>query len=191
MTMKIIMGGLLGGIAMFIWGAVSWTVLTWHDDSMEKFSNERVVARDINRYAPNSGVYILPNPHKFDDGLNEEQKQAAMRDATERMKAGPFIFVSIHKGGADSEDPQQFIYALLVNIALAGFITWMLLVMDFPGYLQRFAMVVGIGFVAAVMASFPHWNWWKFSDIFAITSFLEIWATFAIAAVMIALVSKR
>jgi hypothetical protein len=191
MIKKIVLGGLLGGVAMFVWGAVSWTVLTWHDDSMQRFSNEQVVARDLDWYAPSSGIYILPNPNKFADELNEEQQQAATQDALARMKAGPFIFVSINKAGADAEDPRQFIYALLVNIAVAAVISWMILVMDFPGYLQRLTMIVGIGFVVAVMASFPHWNWWKFSDIFAITSFLDMWATFAVAAVMIALVSKR
>lgn len=190
MLQKIVLGALLGGIAMFVWGAVSWTVLTWHDDSMEKFSDEEVVAGNLGRYAAESGVYILPNPHKKIEGYTDEQQQQEMDDAMQRMKSGPFVFVSINKDGADPEDPMQYAYALSVNVLLAGVITWMLLVMDFPGYAQRFVTVVGIGFVAAVMSSFPHWNWWKFSDIFAITSFLDVWAMFVIAAIFIAWAGK-
>lgn len=187
---NVLLGGVLGGIIMFVWGAVSWTVFSWHNDNIQRFTDEISVTKHIQAHAPDSGVYIMPNPHKFADGFSAEQKQLLMQDATQRMKKGPFIFMSISKQGADPEDPTMFIYAMLINVLIAGLITWLLLLIDFESYAKRYMVVLCIGFIVAVMATFPQWNWWKFSTMYSLTNFVSLWATFAFAGLVIAWAGK-
>ena len=36
MLKQIIIGGIVGGITLFAWGFISWTVLTWHFDTIKQ-----------------------------------------------------------------------------------------------------------------------------------------------------------
>ena len=64
MMKALIKGGLLGGLAMFIWGTISWTVLPWRRTSFRTFTDENAVAQVLVANAPRRGVYVLPNPFR-------------------------------------------------------------------------------------------------------------------------------
>ena len=61
MMQKIIKCGLLGGIVLFIWGLVSWTIVPWQKHQIKTFANESCIASDIQSVASGNGVYVMPN----------------------------------------------------------------------------------------------------------------------------------
>ena len=61
MLKQIIIGGLLGGITLFMWGYVSWAVMDWHSTTIVQ-SHEGVsaVVDGIENNLPETGVYYFP-----------------------------------------------------------------------------------------------------------------------------------
>ena len=45
MFRPLVMGAVLGGIVVFLWSMVSWTVLPWHSADLMRFTNEDVSAQ--------------------------------------------------------------------------------------------------------------------------------------------------
>jgi len=58
---RIFLAGLLGGIAMFIWVYISWTVLPLGSIGLRKLPNETAVLDALQKnIAENSGIYLFP-----------------------------------------------------------------------------------------------------------------------------------
>lgn len=51
MNKSLILGGLLGGLPLFVWGSISWMVLPWHLMTLEKFKDEATVAQALSTNA--------------------------------------------------------------------------------------------------------------------------------------------
>ena len=74
MFVRLILGTLLGGVILFVWGSISWTVLPWH--KVKSFTNGEAVGAMIGSGVEGRGIYVYPdNPHE--PGLTEEQIEVA------------------------------------------------------------------------------------------------------------------
>ena len=60
MLKQIIIGGIVGGITLFIWGFISWVVLTWHFDTIRQDEGIHAVVENITEHLPESGAYYFP-----------------------------------------------------------------------------------------------------------------------------------
>lgn len=56
------LGTLVGSLLLFIWSAISWMVLPWHNKGFKTFSNQGEVLRSVATGAPESGVYLAAPP---------------------------------------------------------------------------------------------------------------------------------
>ncbi len=86
-------GALFGGLALFVWSTISWMVLPWHNATLNTFTNEDEVARVLKANASGRGIYVYPGEHHT-PGLTPEQRKRAEEAVMDKMKTGPFIFVS-------------------------------------------------------------------------------------------------
>ena len=57
---KTLLAGVLGGMLVFAWGAVSWMVLPWHAQTLHPFQLEGAVQQSFDAHAPASGISLLP-----------------------------------------------------------------------------------------------------------------------------------
>ncbi len=161
MARPLLIGGLVGGVVLFVWGAVSWMVLPWHNMTLNTFTNEDHVASVLNANTPNSGVYVYPG-EAHEAGLSDDEQAKAHERAMEKMKQGPFVFVSYNKGGvASMATPMMF--GFLNQVLVALLITGLLLCTKISCYWSRVGFVVGVTFTAGVLCHVPYWNWWGFS----------------------------
>ena len=155
MTKALIRGGVLGGLTMFLWGMVSWTVLPWNRGNLNSFVNETAVADVITANAPVRGVYVLP---RFD--------RPASADA-----AGPQIFVAYDERSPRSR-ARPIGGGLMIQI-LGGFcLTWLLIKAQL-GYWGRVGSATAAGLFAGIVSDLPNWNWWSFSNGFTIASVVD------------------
>jgi hypothetical protein len=53
-TKKMVLASLLGGLTMFVWGALSHTVIPFSEDSLLGFTNEDAIVQGIMAGAPTS-----------------------------------------------------------------------------------------------------------------------------------------
>jgi hypothetical protein len=186
MTKKVIMGGMLGGLVMFLWGAVSWMVLPWHDLTMGKFTDELAVAEVIAANAPQSGIYLLPNAQQLDPQANEAAREQARADALARMQSGLFLFVSVAREGTDFTNPWLFVRSLIIQIVAATLITVLLVQTRGLHFWCRVGFVETAGVLIGVLATFPLWNWWQFPLRYTLVNFADLIISITLAGFVIA-----
>jgi len=61
MSKQMILGTVLGGIVLFVWGAIAWMFIPWPGQPLRAFKNEDAVTQAIVANATQSGNYLLPN----------------------------------------------------------------------------------------------------------------------------------
>jgi hypothetical protein len=165
-------GGILGGLVLFVWGVVSYMVLPWHTAILNKFTNEAAVAQALSTHAAASGIYLLPNPHKLEPGMTEAQRQAAEDDGMERMMSDPFMFASVGLQGT-RDMGQAMGLNVLGNILPAMLVTWLLLQTSARSYWSRVGFVVVLAVTTCTIAYVPYWIWWNFSASFTLVEFAD------------------
>ena len=74
MDVQLLLAALAGGAALFVWGAVSWMLLPWHNASYSEVADEDELARVIEKQAPASGIYGIPAPGCGKGGPPEARK---------------------------------------------------------------------------------------------------------------------
>jgi len=189
MTKPLLLGGVLGGLALFIGGMISWMALPWHAMTFEKFKDEAAVAQAISANAGNSGIYFLPNPHKQDPGLTEAQRKAAEEDGIKRMMEGPFMFASVSPRGARPMGTMMGI-GLATQILAALMATWLLLQTTGLTFWKRVGFLVTLGLTAGVITNLQHWNWWNFSTAYTAVCFGDLLIGWFLAGLVIAKVAS-
>ncbi|MFC5741143.1 hypothetical protein [Dyella tabacisoli] len=167
--MRVLIAGLIGGIVMFIWGAVAHMVLGLGSMGMKLPAAEDVILSSLHQgLGMEAGVYVLPSldPKKMSD-------PAVVHTYAEKAKASPYAWVVYLPQGEDLTQmgPQlgrQWASDTLAALALA-------FVMGLAAF--GFARRVGIAAIVAVFtwlsAMVPYWNWYRFPLDFTFAALIE------------------
>lgn len=172
MTKLLIKGAVIGGIILFAWGMVSWMVLPWHNMTLQRFSDEDTVAAVISANAPDDGVYIYPGEVDI-SGMSAEGKKAAGEAMLQKMKAGPFIFATFKKAGAESMI-RPLVRGVLINVLSALVLSILILMSTIESYWGRVRLVVIFALGAGFLILLPYWNWWNISAGYTVVSLLDL-----------------
>ncbi len=179
---QVLIGGLLGGVMLFGWSAISWMVLPWHHSNFHKFDQEKVVEIVIQSNALHKGIYLLPNPIQ---GTPEERKEAH-----ERASKGPFAFVAMSPQGGGSM-PLHMVFAFLIQALGAAMVTGLLTLIKKPEatFGEKFIFVVVFALAAGIVCQLPYWNWWGFPKDFILLTMADLLIGWSLAGLMIAKVA--
>ena len=115
---KLLIGSLVGGILLFIWQTLSWTVLDLHGKEYQKAPNETELLSTISSNFTEDGQYYLPR-------LENSASSADMKKKMEDMKGKPWAVVSFHKA-YDANMVSNVIRSLIVGLLTAFFACWVL-----------------------------------------------------------------
>ena len=157
---RTIIAAILGGIFVFVWGFISWTILKLHESSILTFSNETEVAEVIVKNTPNDGVYYLPN---------------AQENAENGIKSGPVIFASVRKG----PDPDFVVWRPMLRSVLATITAALVLgiMLHFAApqlnYAGKVFFVTLGGVFVALAGVYPNNIWWEFSVPFTVINIVD------------------
>ena len=186
--MRLIMGALLGGFVLFMWGAVSHMMLPIGTMGMKLGSGDdsAVASAMQQRFTQGEGVYITPGFDKAQQG-----DEAAMTAWAEKAKAGPYALVMYHPDGVASDPTMMrqlpiefatnFFCALLASILIAAI---------GGSYLRRVGMITLLGVFAGVAVLVPLWNWYYFPFDFVLGGLLCHALGWLLAGLVIAKVVK-
>jgi hypothetical protein len=157
MAKPLIKGALLGGILLFFWNFISWTLLPWHTATMKRFSDETGAVTALRANAPKSAVYVYPT-----EGATPEQ-----------VAAGPTVFVSYSTGSSGSM-AQPLIFSFLQQLLVAGLVTALLLKTRGLSFWGRVGFVVLAAFTAGVVCFLPPWIWFKFAPDYTLVMLADL-----------------
>lgn len=164
---KIIKCGLIGGFILFIWGAVSWTVLPWQKAQIMSFSSEKDVRSAISDNISGSGLYVLPNLQNY---ANDPD---GMAKAQARMAEGPYIVAAVAADGRSPNMVGRAVANLIVKIIAACLVTWLLVQTSQRDFTKAVKFVTVAGVVIAILSTMPYAIWFAFPGNFVVASMIE------------------
>lgn len=177
----------LGGLIVFVWGLFSWMVFPWHQSTLKQFSNESEVAGAIQGSVMESGMYVLPNTFHYDD----QTSQHHMKRSKEMMENGPFVFAAVSQYGMGKMSLRPFIVSLIIQIAGAFIVVWMLMQTKGLHFKQQVAFVTLFGLGVGVLGELPNWNWWGFSSSYVLACIVDLVIGWFLAGMAISKVIKK
>jgi hypothetical protein len=163
--MRIFIAGLLGGLVMFIWGALAHMALPLGEMGMAQTKNEEAVLAVLKDNMPQQGVYIVP-------GLSTAQMSDESAVAAYKVKAvtQPNAFVVYQPQGRDgTQMGQNLLHEYICNTLAALFAAFILSLGAFT-FSKRVVLSVGLGVFSWLTVSAPYWNWYRFPQDFSLAN---------------------
>lgn len=161
-------GAIAGGLITFVWSAVSWMALPFHNQTIGMFKEPMPVLNAIAADVPGSGVYLLKNDF-----------------SGKASPSAPFVFLSYNLSGWGSMGATMTL-GLLLQMIGAFFWTWIL--GKIPGLTLKSAALYGLffGLSIGVLGAMPNWVWWKFPLGFSLLYVADAAIAWTAASVVIA-----
>jgi hypothetical protein len=154
--MRIILAGIAGGVVLFIWGALSHTVLPFGEIGIKMLPNEAPVMAAMKSNITEPGLYFYPG---IEGGHSANEAEQAAWEA--KYKAGPHGILIYHPTGNEPMPPSMLITELVSNILAAILVALVLswLICSFWG---RVASAALFGVVSWLSVDASYWNWYGF-----------------------------
>ncbi|MFQ5724614.1 MAG: hypothetical protein ACE5G6_08970, partial [Terriglobia bacterium] len=115
MTGRLTLGALAGGVVLFLWGFIFWTILPFGHWSVSALPNEQAVIETLRKAETPSGTYYFPAPPEGGDVTDPEYVQ--------KHSKGPVGHLFYRAEGIDPNSPftllQGFFHFLLSALLVA------------------------------------------------------------------------
>jgi hypothetical protein len=183
--MRIILGGLVGGILWFIWGAVSHMATPLGEMGFSSLSaaDEPAVTAALKAAVKEPGLYMIPGGDmgKMTDSQREEW--------TKKFQAGPSAIMVVRPQGADPMSPKTLGIEFASNV-VASLLGCMMLALVGGRYPARVAALVLAGLMGWASTNVSYWNWYGFPTDFTVAAGIEEVVGWLIAGLAMAAIVK-
>ena len=162
MTKRILLAGILGGIAMFVWASLAHMVLPLGHTGVREIPNEpSVLSAMHSSLGETAGLYIFPGM-ELGANASREQQHAAMEHYGEKLAANPSGLLVYHPPGAKALTTGQLVTEFLTEVVEALIVVFLLAQTRLTSFGSRVGFVTLAGVLAAVTTNIPYWNWYGF-----------------------------
>lgn len=167
--MRILIAGIIGGLVMFMWGAVAHMALPIGEMGMKVPTEQTSAMSALGTSVQGTGVYMYPSMAAED--WSDETKMKAFADSA---KGQPYAFVVYQPGGnpVNASMTPALIKQWGSDTLGAILLAWVLALGAF-GFGKRVTIAAVLGLFAWVAISVPYWNWYMFPTDFTIGTLLE------------------
>jgi hypothetical protein len=169
---RVLLAGLLGGLALFVWEAVAHLVLPLGQAGLKPLDNEQTVVASLRDNVKQPGLYYFPAP---------------AANGAEQAPTGPTGFMAFQPNGALTMMPSQLLTQLgadVVVMVLAGIL--LLQAGGIPGFGKRVAFFTVMGILPALRADLSYWNWYAFTVSYTAAQFIVNIVGFCVAGMVLA-----
>jgi len=162
---KMVLAGIIGGIIIFIWGAISHTVLPIGEAGFSQLANEDSLLQSLQGNIDRPGMYFFP---WVDHHAGKEARQAW----EQKYKSGPHGLLIYSPTGNEPMPPSTLLIELFTDI-VAALIAAFLLSKISGTFRGRVTAVMLMGLFAWVAISWPYWNWYEFPASFTLAEGID------------------
>ncbi len=156
--MRILLGGVLGAVVLFVWSFLYWVVLSERLLPYNHMKDESAVVEVLVENLRETGVYWFPMP-KHDLDATKEEKKAATEAWQEKHQEGPLGTVIYITDGRKAMAPSTLVKGFVIDFVSALLASILLCcACGRRGYAARAAFVFGLGLFAAVSVHLIAWN---------------------------------
>jgi len=159
---RVLLAGLLGGIAMFVWSSLAHDVLPLGQVGVQEIPNEQaVLAAMQTSMGGGSGFYFYPGIG-LGPNATGDQKRAAMQQYQQKLNANPSGILIYHPAGARALTAGQLITEFITELVEAILVVFLLAQTRINSFAGRVGFVTIAGILAAIVTNIPYWNWYGF-----------------------------
>ena len=178
---KLLLGAVLAGIVLMLWGWVTWGLLAGTMDIVRPPAEERALAAALGASIPEDGTYFLP----WEGMEGDAQEQAAWKANHE---SGPIALLFVRTKG-QSSDMGAMMGGGLVHFIVSAFLAGLLLKMALPAlgsYGARVGLVAFAGLFGAFAMELPLSVWWYVPWSYTLFNFFATVVAWFLAGLVLA-----
>lgn len=166
-TPRIILAGVLGAVAMFIWTSIAHMALPLGEAGIGELPNDDTLLAAMQGSAGNkAGLYIFPGMGLSPDATHAQRSQA-MKGYEEKLAKNPSGLLMYHPAGSRPLVMAKFLTIEFATELLEALLVVALLaqtrIVAFGG---RVGFVTAAGILAAIATNVSYWNWWGFPAVY-------------------------
>jgi uncharacterized membrane protein YkgB len=187
---RILLGGLLGGIAMFLWEGLAHEVLPLGMAGIQGLSMDAPVSAAIKQSLKEPGFYIFPWVEQT-PAMSGAQKKEAVQKTMEQAKTSPSGLMVVHPEGRVYSFGKllgtQAVFDVLTMLLAAFLVTWR---GALKSYGARVLFVAALGLLPALTVHLPQWNWYDFPAAYTMAQIVVNVVGFLLGALIVAAMVK-
>ena len=169
---RVVLAGILGGLALFAWESVAHLLLPLGQAGLKTIDNEQAVVGALRDNVKQPGLYFFP---------------ASAASGASQTAVGPTGIMAVQPSGTTTLMPSQLLTQLgadIVAMMLAG----ILLVQagGMPGFGKRIAFFTVMGILPALRTDLSYWNWYAFPATYTAAQFTVNIVGFCVAGMVLA-----
>lgn len=164
MTKRVLLGALVGGVVVFIVGALLHTVLGLGEVGVRAIPQEDTMLSAMRAAIPASGFYIFPAPN-MTPGRSKAQMQADNAAYAAKFAQGPSGILVYTTGNGVALNYGKLLGGEFAIDVVSAFFLACILAMGAGGrssYWKRVFAVTLAGLFAGIFLGLEYWNWYNF-----------------------------
>jgi heme exporter protein D len=175
MNKRILLAGLLGGVAMFVWSSIAHMVLPLGQAGIRQIDKEDALLASMQSTLNQPGFYMFPKMSSGND-------QAAYMAKIANGPSGMMVYFPRRDFAFGKLLGVEFATEL-VEAMIAAWILSMTRVATFSGRLRVYALA---GVIAAVATNISYWNWYGFPSAYTLGYMFTVWMAYICAGLVAA-----
>ena len=179
-----ILAGLVGGVIVFFWGAVSHMALPLGMVGVKSIPNENAVLQAMTETIQEPGLYYFPGYDRTKPMSKADQDAWA-----EKARTGPSGLLVVTPTGGEAMTPKQLFTEFASNV-LSALLAAYLVAQVAGGYWSRVRFLVLIGLFGWLTIQVSYWNWFKYPTDYTLAAALEEAIGWFLAGLAIATIVK-
>jgi hypothetical protein len=189
--MKILLAGILGGIAMFLWTSIAHMALPLGEAGVSQIPNESAVLSVMqSNIGDQTGLYIFPGTGLGKDATRQE-KGEAMKHMGEKLAANPSGILMYHAPGRPLAFGKLLGVEFATELLEAIVVVFLLAQTRIASFSGRVGFVFVTGILAAIATNVSYWNWYGFPCAYTLSYILIQIVGFLCVGIVAALVLRK
>jgi hypothetical protein len=190
-TTRLLLAGLLGGLAMFCWSAIAHMALPLGEAGVAEIPDEAAVVGAMQANIGNKpGFYIFPGAGVGPSGSKHEREQAMKKMSAEYPKNSSGILV-YHPRGRPFTFGKWLGIEFVAEVIEAIIAVFLLAQTRLATYAARVGFITVAGLLAAFTTNISYWNWYGFPTDYTLAYAFTQLVGFLCAGLVAALVLKN
>lgn len=153
---KLLVASIVGGLIIFFWQFLSWTLLNLHRPMQQYTPNQDKIMEFLEQNLE-EGFYYLPGTP---DGASQEEQQKLM----ESSMGKPWAQIYYHKS-MDASMGMSMARGAVADILAVLLLTWMLLKMGNASFQTIFLSSVAVGLIGYIIGDYTQSVWFQVKTI--------------------------
>jgi len=157
---KSLIGAIVGGLLIFIWQTLSWTMLDIHRPAQDYTAKQDTIMKFLGSTLDKEGGYLLPTVPKG-TSFDEANK------AGEKGLGKPWAFIQYHKtfNLTMNDMYMNMVRGLIASMFMVWLLCWIIGKWSKPGFANVFMACIFTGLIIFIYEPYNTYIWYRIFDV--------------------------